>query len=87
MRIKYDFKQKFKIGDKVVPIKKTIIMIPGGTEEQAIERTLKGQPFCYIVRVGYQGMRYGGDYLVSAKKDHDTGDIYMHDELIPYEER
>jgi len=76
---------QFKVGDKVVPIDKTI---RGGLSSSHSWNQAKcaGQPFLYISKVGDTWGELTVDYTCSQLSDSTLGDFFMEKDLIPYKE-
>lgn len=71
---------KFKVGDKVIPISKTIM---GDLDDSVVWRKAQaqGQGFIYVAKVAVEASRY-----VCSEKEDETGDYFSESDLIPYVE-
>ena len=81
---------RFKQGDKVVPIQKSMFgPLDKSTEWRWAKKAERSSPFLYVVKYGKK-IRCSDDripdYILNHKNDLDNGDFFMECDLVSFED-
>jgi len=75
---------KFQIGDKVVPVSKSVNGPLSASGQWEIANKEKNQPFLYVTIQNYSDLGYKGIIVCHENKDSCSGDYFLESDLIPY---